>query len=264
MLQFFLTAPKNNNTLTILVLGQSNAGNRNNITSLPTLYQYIVKNYPNVKYIEYHDSVSQYTGTTVLGNYDKSSGMFGIELGFLSVFSKKQINVIKYFYGSKALKQQSGDNDFHPNSINDLYNIGIFKGDNTGFCEKVCNANNLKPDIVIWIQGEQDAVINSQTYLTDLQALTTALRNDFNNPNLTFIYNQLHSSFYYYSSAEHAEPGRTYVRNGQSSFNDNNLNKLINYDDVPIGDIYNVHLDANASAQLGIRIGNFAKLKYGD
>ena len=253
-------------TLNVLILGQSNAGDRNTTNTLTSPYVGIARNYPNVNYISYSNTLTQYSGTTTLGTYDKhlGSASFGVELGFLSVFQNKYFNVIKYYYGSKALKQQTGDTDFSPNSVNELYDVGIFKGDNTGFCEQICSANNLIPDIVIWIQSEQDAVINSQTYLTDLQSLTSQLRSDFNNPNLTFIYNKLHEDFYFYDSAEHAEPGKAYVRSAQDSFNNNDTNKLIIFDDLSIGDVFNVHFDANCSAELGIRMGNFAKIKYGD
>lgn len=247
--------------ITILFLGQSNAGNRNNVSLLNTTYNYISKDYENVKYLEYSASISEYEGTTILGDYDRSIGAFGIELGMISELAPlfKQINLIKYFFGSTSLKE-IGANDFNPNSTNEMYERGVHKGDGSGFCEQVVNANNLNVDIVVWVQGEEDAVISSETYESDLGILKAALKSDFNN-NIIFVYNQLHTLFYFFDDTEHSEPGKTQVRAGQSAFNDNDRFKMIVIDDIPIGDPSNVHFDANASAEIGIRFGTYLKTK---
>ena len=97
-----------------------------------------------------------------------------------SVTDGRRVVLIKYSENGRGLDQDSGTEDFHPNSTGDLYNILV-----DGYIKPALNeliAQGLTPRIrgFCWMQGEQDSktVASSGEYDVNLTALISALRAD--------------------------------------------------------------------------------------
>jgi len=244
-------------TLTGAIIGQSNAGRRENVASMTGQYTSLKKNYTNVKTALRNGQTYPFVDSDlILNQYNASSGYYGAELGISNVLSSKvtNLNLIQFFVGSNDLKT-----NFNPNlseSTHNQYYYGIWNSAGTGFLQQVLTNYGLSLDFVVWIQGEQDAVINSTTYETDLSNFKGILRTHFNS-NLLFVYNQLITPF----NLGNSESGKNAIRLAQVN-NQTTKDLIINMDDIGTGDQYEVHYAPNPLAELGVRFGNKIKTYY--
>jgi len=254
--------------LVIAYGGQSNAGNRGFVGSLSGAYSAYAGNYANTYYI---DNGATYTTRAV---YNRSSGAnsIGADIGLVNQLSAEftSIEIIKYFVGSTAIKDQNRPNNFYPYSTTaGLFTTGFYKNDGTSFWQTNLTAiSETKPNAIVWIQGEQDAVLNSTTYLADLTAMVQAIRDGYNDQTIPFFYNKLHVDFYTVDGVPAYPVGTANVRAAQVSFQ-SQYNIMIDMDDVNMGDTdmcgsssCNVHYNSNALAEMGKRFADAIKEFY--
>lgn len=254
--------------LILVIGGQSNAGDRGNggssgSTQLSTTaYASYLGTYSNTHYI---DNGAQYPTRQV---YTRTAGSspLGAEIGIVANLSSKftTIEIIKYFVGSTAIKDQNRPNNFYPYSTTaGLFTTGFYKNDGTSFWQTNLTAvSQTKPNAIVWIQGEQDASLNTTTYLADLTAMVAAIRNGYGDQRIPFFYNQLHANF---ADPSPPVPGRSNVRADQAAFQ-SSINIMINMDDVsmndPDGPNINVHYDSGPLAEMGKRFATAIKTYY--
>lgn len=257
-------APATPTNLVIAYGGQSNAGNRGFVGSLTGEYSAYPGNYANTYYID--NGPSSYTARAV---YNRSSGSnaIGADIGLVSQLSSEftSIEIIKYFVGSTAIKDQNRPNNFYPYSPSaGLFTTGFYKNDGSSFWQTNLTAiSQTKPNCIIWIQSEQDAVLNSTTYLADITAFVQAIRDGYNDQTIPFFYNKLHADYYTVDGVPQYPVGTANVRAAQVSFQ-SQYNKMIDMDDFPMGDTdgVNVHYGANALAEMGKRFAISIKSYY--
>jgi len=248
--------------LIIAIGGQSNAGVRGSVSGLTGSYATYAGVYSNVYYI---DNGVTYTTRQA---YDRDSGSdaIGAEIGIVSqLHTAVDMEIIKWSQGSRAIKDQSRPNNFYPYSASEgLFTTAFYKNDGTSFWQTNLTAiSETKPNVIIWIQGEEDAVLTSTTYLADLTAFVAAIRNGYNDQTIPFFYLQLHADFYEIAGVPQYEQGRTNIRAAQDAFQ-SSKNIMINMDDVVMGDTdgVNVHYGSDALAEIGKRFSTAIKTYY--
>lgn len=121
------------------------------------------------------------------GGFGGNADCFGPELSFgyaiHSTFPNDNIFLVKHGADATSLAA-----DWNPNGTGAQYNA--FKSKAKAALQSLSNAN-LSPTIagMLWMQGETDARIESYAinYGTNLKNLITAVRTDFNAPDMQFV-----------------------------------------------------------------------------
>jgi hypothetical protein len=214
----------------LAIVGQSNAGNRENVVNLSAGYAYLKASYTNINYKDNN----QYPTRTL---YNRTSGVYGVDLGINAILGGEydSIEQVKWFQGSQAISY------FLPN------NAGW-----TGIKSVIADleAQGRTLNVFVWVQGEQDAIINNTNYLTNIQSLRSNIETECGNTDLLFVYNQLHVDYY-----DNTYPiGTANVRAAQESFQ-SAKNIMINIDDITDWALDTVHFKPDTLAELGVRMG---------
>lgn len=153
------------NNISYILLGQSNMAGQGKVSELGKQKQLLPKNV----HFYLNGSIAK------ISTQEK----FGPEVSFAhaisSVYPRKTINIIKFAPGGSLMKDWL-ENGHHYQTLKKQLN-------------RISKNKSLNPTAILWMQGERDTKSShlAKSYPAHLTKFIRKIRQDFKNPNLTFI-----------------------------------------------------------------------------
>ena len=153
------------NSLTYIMLGQSNMAGQGKVVELAKKQKTLPKN------IHFYLNGSEVS--------IKNQKKFGPEVSFAHAVAakhpRKLINIIKFAPGGSLMKEWSKKGHYYQTLKKQL--------------QRISKKAALNPTAIFWMQGERDtkSVQLAKTYPAELKELISALRNDLKKPTLAFV-----------------------------------------------------------------------------